>query len=508
MNNHVVQKDMGKLITLLLLVPVLVLLCIAGCHKQKTSVDKTQAAFERMAREMPYLAIESVIYDRPNHGFVVADEKDRERHFEILQEATDVTYPKEDLLKLLSHADPKVRTLAAVALFDREDPTVLPDLVKLTDDEASTFDGHPRLSAEWLRGTGIGPPPQKQTVGKIATAMVNLYLSAAGYYYGVKYEGEPGFAEYWAAHKDRTYCVSWFAVQLARASQCTSPTPEECIDRIRAVRKRIDALPADERAWVLLRLSGKAGGDALVTESELIEMCKALGPDKLMLMLQGRIPSDDPDLQSSPGIEGTNGMARFVLNHAEQLLRPVDAEAVLACERSDTELWAVAAAWLHPEKASQILHAAFTRFQHKYQDHERMRLSVALLQIVGETESKFVVDWIYGEQPVPHASNYRVSFIKVMQNDTNGKDIIARIIQDPRFDTIDLATLQTLVHTVNNWLDKSFASEDELRKLDDLYPLEAEYEQKYPEQAAKIRQQMSDWLQRLRAAVPQLQANN
>jgi len=72
---------------------------------------------------------------------------------------------------------------------------------------------------------------------------------------------------------------------------------KQCADRIRAVRKRIDQLPEEERTWQLLWLSRLQDCDDFVTDRELIDMCKKLGPKKMLLMLQDRMPSDDPDLQ-------------------------------------------------------------------------------------------------------------------------------------------------------------------------------------------------------------------
>ena len=169
------------------------------------------------------------------------------------------------------------RTLAAVALFDLEDPTVLPALAGLCDDGAATFDGHGELSASWLLTTGVGPPPLKQTVADVARKMVGFYMERSGFYYGVKHSPQPGFAAYWEARKNRLHCAGWFEVQLARASRGTSPTQNECLERIRTVRKRIDELPAAERVWVLLWLWGEAGSHALATDQELVQACQRAG---------------------------------------------------------------------------------------------------------------------------------------------------------------------------------------------------------------------------------------
>ena len=191
------------------------------------SAAQTRADFERMAGKMPYLEIGSVLYDRPQRHFAPVDAKDNERHNKVLAEVADPKYSKDVLLSLLGHTDPKVRTLAAVALFDREDPSLLPALVKLATDTARTFDGYPILSAVDL-SRGNRPPP-KQTVGEVVRKMVCFYLNASGLFQSGT---EKEFAEYWNARKDRSYCAGWLEVKLARASHGTSPLQKDWIDRV------------------------------------------------------------------------------------------------------------------------------------------------------------------------------------------------------------------------------------------------------------------------------------
>jgi hypothetical protein len=276
---------------------------------------------------------------------------------------------------------------------------------------------------------------------------------------------------------------------------------KDCIDRVRAVRSLIDKLPADERAWVLLRLNdGMFACDALVTENELVGMCKRLGPDKLLLALQRKVPSDDPDLQRGAGMG-------LILRHADELLRPTDGDALLACERSDrdsqkhghTELtvtagWAVAAARLQPEKASAILHAAMERFQGEFQANDRSYLCVALWQLAGERESQYLLDWLYGEA-YPHKffPGCRSTFIDSVGKDQKGRKIIARIIQDPRFDNLDRESLVALIRIVNGWLKKPLVPEEEIRKASRPFGQETE----------EVRKLLAEWRGRLRASVPQ-----
>ena len=231
---------------------------------------------------------------------------------------------------------------------------------------------------------------------------------------------------------------------------------------------------------MLLRLGvGRFACDALVTENELVGMCKRLGPDKLLLLLQSKIPSDDPDLQPRASNNWPyQAMVLFVLRHADDLLRPADSDALLACERFEREpqkrrlhdptitaLWAVAAARLQPAKASTILHAAMERFQGQFDANERSTICIALWQLAGEPESQYLLDWLYGEA-YPHQffPGCRSTFIDTVGKDPKGRKLIARIIQDRRFATLDWESLIKLVRVVNGWLKKPLVTEQEVQK--------------------------------------------
>ena len=197
------------------------------------SAAQTRADFERMAGETPCLEIGSVIYDRPQELYMtkdVNDAKDRERHNKVLAEVADPKSTKDVLLGLLGHADPKVRTLAAMALFDREDPSVLPALVKLAADTASTSTAislHRPLSA-----------PQRGRSRRSANSPIgwSVYLKASGFDQGMDREFGEDFAEILECPEGPLVLYRLVAVKLARASQGTSPLPNDRVNRVRAVR--------------------------------------------------------------------------------------------------------------------------------------------------------------------------------------------------------------------------------------------------------------------------------
>src|SRR5262249_2608479 len=156
------------------------------------------------------------------------------KYLQQVARLTERKYEVKDLVALLEHGNPRVRTLAAAALSARGDPKLLPHLVALANDRAETFpEPAPSAVPVDLVNPKKGPTRQKRTVGERVSLMVQEYLSPAGYHYGVGGAGgNPGFDDYWAKRKDRAYCASWFAVALNRASFATSPTPKERVGAI------------------------------------------------------------------------------------------------------------------------------------------------------------------------------------------------------------------------------------------------------------------------------------
>jgi hypothetical protein len=367
------------------------------------------------------------------------------------------------------------------------------------------------------------PPLETQTVGEVANAFLTDYLKSAGYHYGIK--GRPqlglgGFDEYWAERKDRQFCASWFAIQLARAGQETIPTPKDRFEAIHAVRKRIDKLPRVDRAWTLLWLHGEPGSDVLVREAELVETCKELGPEQLLLMLQRKIPSNDPDVQPRPSNNWPyRRMTLFVLRHAAKLLRPGDAEALLACEQwerdyqrhdiSDPTIsswWVVAAAELKREPG--LLKEAFGRFTLHYHGPDRTDLAVALWRQAGQGEISFLVKWFYDEEPnysrFPHQ---RAAFLQgvARYRYPENKQVFVALVKDKSFSSLDWQSLRTFAQVVNGMSDQPVIGPELLEAA--RHPLgEGHFHtdparEKYPKETEALLRTLNEWRERLKTAV-------
>ena len=422
-----------------------------------------------------------------------------------------------DVVPLFKHPDPKVRTLALVAAYATEDPKLLPSIAVLVDDEATTFpEAQPHAAPSFMKIPAVLTP---QTVGKIATAIVRIYMESGGFYYGPKrMNGQPGFDEYWKPRASRTSAAGWWKVRLARASHSSSPTMKDRVPAIRSLRAEIDRLPEPDRTYVLLWLHEEMGSDALASDDELLEMARRLGADSLIDVLRRNIRSDDPDLQPRPSNNYRYAqMCAFVLQHADVLLRASDAASLLEQETwergylargiSDPMIspwWAIAAAQLTPASSASILDAAYLRFQDEHQGADRFELALARWRLSGDGAT--ALRWFYAELPRPMGmeSHY---FDRLLKTQGRSPESLAKLaIAHPMFDELNWKSLEVLARAVNAWLGREVVSEQELQStwspggIDFFYKDVARAHAQYPKETAELLGRLARWRQQIRSA--------
>ena len=421
----------------------------------------------------------------------------------------------ENLLPLLHHPDPKIRTLAIIALYEKGDPKMLPAVVALADDHSPTYSCPQPLAL--ATGMTVDPWPMlEQVVGEMASAVVNAYLNAAAFNDGIKRTSSyPGFEGYWAARKDRSYSGSWFVERSNRADAAT----------IKTIRNEIAGLPEPDRQWELLWVATRHlySGDEkslIASEAELLEACKQLGRDRLLQMLAGHVESSDPDLQPrfnkySP----YKHIMLFVLRHSDQLFKPEDAATLLLRQdenfglvHSDVEdpydstWWAIGAAQLDPKHVGQILRRAMTHFQGKYQGQDRAKIALALWRLAGPSETKFVLDWFYGEPP-SFGTMPRDEFLSSAATTPHGRQLLASLIRDRRFDELGWSSLDQLASILDGWTNPPVIGE---QRRDARYPAtpdrfelsREELAKKYPKATAELLRVLAKWRAEIRASLP------
>jgi hypothetical protein len=477
--------------------------------KAQTKEEHTLA---ELAPQIKFVCTSDIVLGRVTTSFASYPEYERQ-----MRALASPSLQFEKLLPLLHHPDPKIRTLAMIALYDKGDPKMLPAVVALADDHSPTYSCPQPLAL--TSGMIVDPWPMlDQEVGQMATAVVNTYLDAAAFNYGIKpTPNYPGFEGYWATHKGRSYSGSWFVVRSNRAGAST----------IKTIRNEIAGLPEPDRQWELLWVATRHlySGDEqslIASDAELLEACKQLGRDRLLQMLAGHVGSSDPDLQPRYNkYSPYKHMMLFVLRHSDQLLRPEDAATLLLRQDENFELvhsdvedpldspwWAIGAAQLDPKQAGQILHRAMTHYQGKYQyqGEYRAMIALALWRIAGPSETKFVLDWFYGEPPCC-GTTPRDEFLLSAAAIPHGPQLLASLVRDQRFEKLDWSSLQQLAAILDGWTNPPVIGE---QRRDAQYPdtpdrfesSREELEKKYPKETTELLRVLAKWRAEIRASLP------
>lgn len=395
--------------------------------------------FEAWSRELTFFPRSDFIYDRPFH----IQGMDRDKLQAWARCRADLRAARDrlpELIELLDHLDPRVRTLALAALFDREDPTVLPNLARLMGDLSISF-------PEAVYNSGSGTVEfREQTVAQTAHGMVTFWVIST-------HHPSTDFAAYWQEGKGCPSRSAWFEARLSRAEGGITPFQKERADRVRAVRQAVDNLPLPARDWTLLWLASYRPPDkraAFAKEEELFAAAKRLGPELLLRLVQGREVCADPELTADAiRLPRRAHLVGWVLGHARFFLAAEDASIVLAAEKVfPTPACAIAAAELQPKNAATWLRQAQTRFT----SGDQGKLAAALWRICGEAEIDHLVKWFYSVK-VPEMSRSEGQYLFLEQvagaHTSANRRLLGRLISDPRLESLEERSLLELALAVN-----------------------------------------------------------
>jgi hypothetical protein len=249
---------------------------------------------------------------------------------------------------------------------------------------------------------------------------------------------------------------------MQRATQGTRPIPSGRWKKFQSIKEDVEKLKNPQRQWYRLFVGTLEGGKRLYSNDELIQTAKSLGPDQLLLLLNQKISIDDPDLTQSEKPQGCGGydwlgfkMVEFVLNNANSLLRPKDADIVLSARLYDSDpLWAIAAARLKPENAAYILKKAMTHFnQEHYYGWHNAQLAATLYELSGPSQLEYILNWYFNEPMRERMTTAHQIFIRevVKRNETQARFLLEKIITDDRFDKLNKDATIALIEAVNKW---------------------------------------------------------
>ena len=435
-------------------------------------------SLEALSKQSTVLEISDILLHRNGRHYIESYPKtsgeDSPAYVAWLGRIAALNGDKEGLLKLLNDPDAKIRTLSMAALASRDDITVLPAIAALVYDMAPTYSGLHQLNE------GVPERERKvddQMVCEVAQHIIGFYLDQGS---------DPGCnvaevtrktEEYVEKVQQRPYCAVTFLLAITRSLDY-DPDSKAYADAKAKIRLNLAKVPNPDRAWISLWLDQKCPYYNLYSQDELIAMFKDLGPDEIMLFLEGKKKAGtDPDAQDADIF--------FFLKFADRLLRPADADALISKGNTPiaypiTDLqgkvtegkswpdahWLIAAAKLQPNRAAAILRSAFDRYASietpkgptitfyigtpsKYTKGDtKAELCVALWQMCGESQASFIADRFYNtsygyrEDPTQGDLNrgWRCDFIDQMAKvkEPPSRKMIAYLLEDKRVETYSL----------------------------------------------------------------------
>jgi hypothetical protein len=333
------------------------------------------------------------------------------------------------LLELLKDPDPKIRTLAAAALAAKGDPRLLRHLGPLLEDQSPTFDfvnGLPDVN--FMR-----PSYGHQTV---ALAILTL----------VEKRDKADFDRYWANHANLEYCADWFEWQRRHG-------------QFALARQQILGIPSPDRELITLWIgAGRSSGYAGFSEAELLTAARDLGRDSVLAILRGQPPGNDPDITPRADLTSRaylyGEMARFLLAHAKELLRPSDVDVLLRLEEENRNRknsqepaygqwwWPVAAASLRPENAALILDAAEKHYP------DATEIPLARWRIDGPEALPEILRWFY--RSADAQKGLTVAIVTAESKDQY-KPLVERILSTPDRLRINGEAMGQMAQLANEW---------------------------------------------------------
>jgi len=488
MKQNAIQGHLGRL----LLIVFLTLLIFCPTRSWSADTNTLATTFEAIAQTNRHFSLAVMIDNRPlgpRHGrndqetsLYSAAAQDQLVLLKHLRQASE---KREALVTLLKHENPKVRTLALGALFQREDGRDLPLIASCGEDFSPTFPDLTDETGSSYNFSSLSGLERPQTVAQVSRSMLLLWRDRS------------------SGHEST---AARFRVRLERATRRIEPLPagyQADVDRVLA---DLNALPVSERAWTALYIQAlDAWYVGVVDVSEIAQTAlKALSPAEIARFLLHDKVTDDPELRPAtdsprgidfarrhhdsanvrwrgplpPNTDVFYGMAYFILQHAGALLRPQDAPILLANEKKDsTRLavwWSAAAAELvhrqDPDQAAKIITEALQRYplMNASSASQQAVLFAAVWRMEGIKAQPRLIDWFYAAQ---RAINQRyegnhatVEFLKQVETAkrTDTPQLLSALVTDKRFVHTDRQVLVSLLNTANRNLAKPLESQDAL----------------------------------------------
>ncbi|MEM1452949.1 MAG: hypothetical protein AAGI22_27860 [Planctomycetota bacterium] len=393
------------------------------------------------------------------------------------------------LVELLEHEEPRVRAVAIVGLHLDRRISALPEIAARIDDHGAA---PPRLGLVSSNVPFSEPferryHEERQSVSSVARSIVSLYLDLAprGFRFRSIHSADrrhpsmPGFDVYWAERAHRETCLGWLTVDLRCAVRGSPKDDPDAIQRVAAVRRRIEAIDDPYRSWLLLALAApgengwvRDGGALLADEERLLQAGRAIGAEALMRFLSGEPHGlSDPDCALGEGSRfPSERIVPFLLRNASDLLPGAAPETLLELEarhlagdtvglapRLPLAAWSIAAAELSGDGGTALLVDALERFSERDDvgaPDQRAFLAMALWRHGGVEQLERIVDWFFAETPRKGWYSYSRARVAWGVRDESWRPVLRAVSTDDRVSTLDRVTFHAIVVATNSALGR------------------------------------------------------
>ncbi|MBN1901424.1 HEAT repeat domain-containing protein [Candidatus Sumerlaeota bacterium] len=380
-----------------------------------------------------------------------ATKEERETYDRAMKPLMERDYATSDVIRLLRHESPQVRSLAALTLIKRRNPRLLPYIAELLTDNRFAFRIPYQETCSTFWPKDEMPPLREETVSQIASACIDEYLRASNGVPSFIFQSiDPKtFEHYWKERKDRFFNLGWFMAdypKLYHRLHTQSKEMDKVREQVLSIKKAMEKLPPLYREWYLIYLSqyDKTGRIKIATDAELKEWMMTIGRESIISFLRtNSIPVDDPDCSNLDKLH-IQGIEDLILKNSTLLLEKEDAYFLLE-EAGKKEYpymaiwWYIGAAQLLPERSGIILKKLLdemkgTRFAGEIAYH--------LFRLERSHKIIYLRDWFYNS-----SEDNRSLFLYLLNNNDlpEKQSMILSLVKHDRFDVLTWFEVSTIV---------------------------------------------------------------
>jgi len=495
---------------------MLVVLCVCPARLWSAETNNLAVTFEELARTNRHFS-RTVIIEKSalelRHSYLGEKDTARFRSWAVdqvylLKHLIADSEQRDALIALLKHENPKVRTLALGALFQREDARDLRFIAALLEDRAPTF---PDLSddiGDSVKVSSSEAQELPQTVSDIARAMLMLWGVPHGGMTENKVLPLEKDGRILPVEKERFDRRAYQKVleskdvssrfKLNRRNHGRRIEPALALYQLDTKRVLADLqiLPPYARAWTtyyLCHFSSDDYIDLAAFRTALISAFQAVGHTEgiriLQLKPEDKLPEIKPPFSESFKDDPLKAQffrrmeehakiwveleytKNFFLQHSDELLLPEDVPLLLAEEKRASSFeavyWVAAAAQLAhryaPAESKRIINEALQRYP--ITDNSNGSNQAALQAVRWRTEgikaAEELIEWFYTGTGSGSGQYYLLGYVKLeARPDTN--ELLAALVADKRFEQAKPNVIFQLLQIINRDLSVPLVSDKEI----------------------------------------------